>query len=111
MSFYVQFEPIGDQIFRFDTRIYLNACDRRLEGDKECVAAIVVKNPGKAKSGSCIPVWEPLKLDGDNTLPLIRNLFLDAYLKADKPIPTNAFIQVWNLSTSAIMRLGLPLKH
>lgn len=39
----------------------------------------------------------PLILDGDNTLPLIQGLFFDAYTKARKPIPKNAFIQVWNL--------------
>ncbi len=86
-----------DETFRLDTRIYLDACDSPRQDDKECVAAVVVKNPGKATSRSDTRDWEPLILDGDNTLPLIQGLFFDAYAKAGKPIPKNAFIQVWNL--------------
>jgi hypothetical protein len=56
-----------------------------------------MKNPGKATWGSESQAWEPLILDGDNTLPSIQSLFLDAYAKNRKPIPGNAFIQVWNL--------------
>jgi hypothetical protein len=97
LPYYAQFVPVGDHKFRLDTRIYLNVCDSPRQDDKECVAAVVVKNPGKATSGCNPPDWEPLILDGDNTLPSIQNLFLDAYAKACKPIPKNAFIQVWNL--------------
>jgi hypothetical protein len=98
LSYYAQFVPAGDdEKFRLDTRIYLDDCDSRRQDDKECVAAVVLKNPGKATSGSNPPDWEQLILDGDNTLPLIQGIFFDAYAKAGKPIPKNAFIQVWNL--------------
>jgi hypothetical protein len=98
LPYYAQFVPADDQTFRLDTRIYLDACDGPRQDDKECVAAVVVKNPGKATWRSNTHDWEPLILDGDNTLPLIQGLFFDAYAKARKPIPKNAFIQVWNLT-------------
>lgn len=38
---------IGDEIFRYDTRVYLNPIDFP-RGDDICIGAIVGKNPGSA---------------------------------------------------------------
>jgi hypothetical protein len=97
MAYYAQFKPVDNHTFRLNTRIYLSVCDKPSECDKECIAAVVLKNPGKATWRSESQAWEPLILDGDKTLPMIHGLFWDAYAKASKPIPENAFIQVWNL--------------
>jgi hypothetical protein len=97
LPYYAQFVPEGDHTFRLNTRIYLSVCDKPSEHDRECIAAVVLMNPGSATSGSERTDWEPLILDGDKTLPMIHGLFGDAYTKASKPIPENAFIQVWNL--------------
>jgi len=97
MAYYAQFKTVGDHTFRLNTRIYLSVCNEPNEDDKECIAAVVLMNPGSAKPGSERTDWAPLILDGDKTLPMIHGLFWDAYAKASKPIPENAFIQVWNL--------------
>ena len=98
MDYYAQFKT-GDFTFRLNTRIYLSICGKPNEDDKECIAAVVLMNPGSARPqpGSERTGWEPLILDRDSTLPTICGLFWDAYAKASKPIPKNAFIQVWNL--------------
>ncbi|MGA3189442.1 MAG: hypothetical protein ABSF22_20245, partial [Bryobacteraceae bacterium] len=99
MAYYAQFKPVDDHTFRLNTRIYLNVCNKPSEADKECIAAVVLMNPGSARPqpGSERARWEPLILDRDSTLPTIYGLFWDAYAKTSKPIPKNAFIQVWNL--------------
>lgn len=94
MSFYAHFESVAGNTFRFDTRIYLG--EHNIEEDGECVGAIVGKNPGSATS-SQLGVWTQLQLNGDKMLPSVRNRFVDAYQKAGKSTPDNAFVQVWNL--------------
>ena len=61
-----------------------------------CVGAIVAKNPGSAKSRQ-LSVLAPLDLDGDKMLPSVRNRFIDAYKQAEKALPFNSYVQVWNL--------------
>jgi len=94
MAYYARFEPVAGHVFRFDTRIYLGKHDANEDG--ECVGAIVGKNPGSAKPTQ-LGVLAPLNLDGDKMLPSVRNRFVAAYQNAGKSIPTNAFVQVWNL--------------
>lgn len=48
MSYYwAKFKKIDDNIFRFDTRVYLNPTKSPGENDI-CIGAIVGKNPGSA---------------------------------------------------------------
>jgi hypothetical protein len=61
-----------------------------------CVGAIVGKNPGSAIP-KVLNELAPLKLDGDRMLPTVRNRFIDGYKLAQRNIPFNAFVRVWNL--------------
>jgi hypothetical protein len=94
MAYYARFENIENNLFRFDTRIYLGKHDPALSG--ECVGAIVGKNPGSAQPIK-LGLFAPLELDGDKMLPSVRNRFIDAYDEAKIKIPDHAFVQVWNL--------------
>lgn len=94
MHYFARFEPFKEELFRFDTRIYLS--DRPDSGEGRCIAAIVGKNPGSATSGD-LNKLVPIDLNGDKMLPTVRNRFLQAYATADKAIPDGAFIRVWNL--------------
>ena len=94
MCYYARFEKIAGHVFRFDTRIYLGAHDPSAIG--ECVGAIVGKNPGAAQP-KLLDVCAPLQLKGDKLLPYVHNRFVEAYQKSGKVVPTNAFVQVWNL--------------
>ncbi len=94
MEYLARFEKIDGELFRFDTRIYLNGYDSLKNSN--CVGAIVGKNPG-----STIPMtlneFAPLDLDGDKMLPNVRNRFIAGYKLAEKLIPPNSFVRVWNL--------------
>ncbi len=95
MSYYAQFHQESGSTFRLDTRIYLDEHSHS-RTDGTCVAAVVGKNPGSAeplaKGG-----WGKLNLNGDKTLPSIRNRFLAAYRLRNEEPPKDAFVQVWNL--------------
>jgi|HubBroStandDraft_5_1064220.scaffolds.fasta_scaffold205325_2 hypothetical protein len=96
---YARFEPVCGQRFRFDTRVYLDDRSHRLEEKGECVAAIVAKNPGSAKPADAVKpgTWGPIDLNRDGMLPTVRKRLIHAFREASKPVPTNAFVQVWNL--------------
>lgn len=94
MSYCARFEEFDGRLFRFDTRIYLEA---HIPNEPDiCVGAIVGKNPGSAKPTQ-LGVMAELDLDGDKMLPSVRNRFVAAYQKSGVHIPVNAFVQVWNL--------------
>jgi len=95
MSYFARFEAIDGHVFRFDTRIYLDSCTHP-EPDGVCVAAVVGKNPGSARTTS-VGHWGPLRLAGDKLLPSVRNRFLAAYAVAKKTVPNAAYVRVWNL--------------
>lgn len=94
MYYFAQFEKIDGQIFRFDTRVYLQPYQE--EHGSTCVGAIVAKNPGSAIYRE-LGGWAPLELNGDRMLPTVRKRFINVYQKAGKEIPENSFIRVWNL--------------
>jgi hypothetical protein len=96
MSVYAEFHRIGNDSFRFDTRIYLNGAPKSQAGGV-CIAAVIGKNPGSAgpTNGSG---WKAVSLNGDKTLPFIRNRFLDAYDQAGKLPPKLSYVQILNLS-------------
>jgi len=60
-SFWAEFVEIGKDIFRFDTRVYLNRI-RSIESRDPCIGAVVGKNPGSAKSVAVGKGIQPIKL-------------------------------------------------
>ncbi len=95
--YWARFEKIENDIFRYDTRIYLKPIDSPGEDDM-CLGAIVGKNPGSAIANSLDETaLQRIKLDGDKLLPNIKNIFLKAYEKSDISVNENAYIQVLNL--------------
>lgn len=82
---------------RFDTRIYLSANVNPTSSDP-CVGAIIAKNPGSAQpAGGQFNCLVPITLSGDKMLPNVRNRFIAAYQHANKTIPAQAFVRIWNL--------------
>ena len=94
MKYLARFEKIDGELFRFDTRIYLNGYEP--SKNSNCVGAIVGKNPGSAIPKTFNELV-PLELNGDKMLPTVRNCFIDGYNLAKKQIPMNSFVRVWNL--------------
>ena len=92
--FFAQFRQMGNIWIRHDTRIYLSDFnDTRPAG--RCLGAIVGKNPGSAKAAS--EDWGTLRLDGDKMLPNVRNILVQAFARAGKTPPPDAYFQVLNL--------------
>lgn len=92
--FFAEFKQVGSLWIRHDTRIYLSDF-AGTPGRGHCLGAIVGKNPGSAKairSG-----WGPLELDGDKMLPNVRNILVQAFDRAGKASPPNAYFGVLNL--------------
>ncbi len=94
---YARFEERAGQLFRYDTRIYLSDDLEQFEAGGKCVGAVVGKNPGSARPKLTDGRWARLDLAGDKMLPSVRNRFVEAYRRAQKPIPADAYVQVWNL--------------
>lgn len=90
-----------------DTKIYLNGSPSS-QGDGQCVAAIVGKNPGSASAGVVSAGWGSLV--EDNTLRYIGNRFRNAYQIVKRPIPELAYLQVWNLFYLCGKDLDLAIK-
>ncbi len=107
MHYFARFERFDGDLFRFDTRIYLDSVDLDKEG--VCVGAIVGKNPGSASPGELSHLG-PLQLNGDKMLPTVGARFLAAYKKAKMPVPQNAFVRVWNLFYVCNSDLGAALR-
>ena len=93
--YWAKFENIGNNIHRFDTRVYLIEINKPSDNDK-CLGAIVGKNPGSAR-GAISNELIQIDLQGDKLLPTVRNIFENAYKKCAKEIPENSYIQVLNL--------------
>lgn len=111
MSYYwAKFEKIGNNIFRYDTRIYLKTINS--PGDNDiCIGAIVGKNPGSAVAYSPSKNGlQKINLDGDKLLPNMRSIFLKAYQNSNIPIDDNAYIQVLNLMYICDKNLGQAIK-
>lgn len=94
MEYVATFEEVEGVLCRFDTRIYLGSYD--WGKDSICVGAMVGKNPGSAMP-SRLGELVPLELRGDKMLPTVGNRFTEAYALANKQVPPNAFVRIWNL--------------
>jgi hypothetical protein len=94
--FWAEFEKSGKDVFRFDTRIYINPVSKI--GDSYCcIGAVIGKNPGSAKSAAAGSGIQPIILDGDKLLPTVRSIVLKSYREAGIQPPQNGYIQVLNL--------------
>lgn len=94
MEYVARFEKVDGVLCRFDTRIYLGSYNPTK--DSVCVGAMVGKNPGSAMP-SRLGKLAPLELRGDKMLPTVGNRFTEAFSLADKHVPPNAFVRIWNL--------------
>ena len=95
-QFWAEFKKLGNNIFRFDTRIYLDPIDEIKDSDN-CIGAIVGRNPGSAKAGIIGKGMQPIAPDGDKLLPIVRNIVCQAFDMAEIKIPQRGYIQVLNL--------------
>jgi hypothetical protein len=94
-NFWARFEEIDENIYRYDTRIYIKPVNNIQDSDI-CLGAVVGKNPGSAKGEVCVDLKE-INLDGDKLLPTVRNIFIKSYKLANIELPERAYIQVLNL--------------
>ncbi|MFH1729776.1 MAG: hypothetical protein ABIA04_15295 [Pseudomonadota bacterium] len=98
MAFYwAIFKKDGSNIFRFDTRIYLESIAKP-EANDTCIGAIAGKNPGSAKpTDLSISGIQKIKLSNDKLLPNVRSIVEKAYEYSNKTYSRNSYIQVQNL--------------
>lgn len=94
--FWAEFKTLEDDVFRYDTRIYLDPIDKP-EVNDTCIGAIVGKNPGSASSDYLNRGIVPIRLDGDKLLPTVRNIVLKAHANSRIDVPLRSYIQVLNL--------------
>ncbi len=95
VNYWAKFENIENNVYRFDTRVYLKEINNPSNNDI-CLGAIVGKNPGSAR-GVINNKLVQIDMQGDKLLPTVRNIFKKAYVKSGKEIPDNSYIQVLNL--------------
>ena len=95
MAYYwANFKEIDGNLFRFDTRIYLNNITEPQVGDK-CIGAVVGKNPGSAisRESTVIDALVEIELAGDKLLPNVRSIILKSFPE----IKRSQYVQVLNL--------------
>jgi hypothetical protein len=96
-TFWAQFERLGDHLFRFDTRVYLNDVAMCRDSDP-VIGAIVAKNPGSAlPSDRRSNELQPVSLNGGRLLATAYTIVKKAFLRADRHWPETGYVQVFNL--------------
>jgi len=98
MSLYwAKFVSHGSNLFRLDTRIYLQPVAKCGPGDQP-IGAVVGKNPGSARpSDVTTRTLHKLTLANDKLLPTVRSIVVKAYSKAGIEPPDGGYVQVLNL--------------
>jgi hypothetical protein len=94
--FWARFKEVGDNMFRYDTRIYLNEISEP-QSDDLCIGAVIGKNPGSAKPSADRTHLQAISLDGDKMLPTIKNILVAAHHEAALEIGKRDYVQVLNL--------------
>lgn len=95
--YWAEFKQIGEHLFRYDTRVYLNAVDRCMSSDPR-IGAIVAKNPGSARpSDKKVSGIQPIDIGKDKLIPVASSFLWQAYAIANKQPPTRGYVQVFNL--------------
>ena len=100
-NFWACFKIINENLFRFDTRVYLQDIEKPLKDDL-CIGAVIGKNPGSAQPTDIeINELQPIQLERDNFLPTIKSIITKSYrFYGNINIPSdskNRYIQVLNL--------------
>ena len=96
-NFWAKFKIEGSNLYRFDTRIYLNKIKKPEKSDV-CIGAVVGKNPGSAKpSEGKSGKLQKISLDGDKLLPTVRNIIQKSHRRNNSTIPARHYLQVLNL--------------
>jgi len=95
-NYWAEFKQIGEDIFRFDTRIYLEPIDA-IENNDRCIGAVVGKNPGSAQSSSIGNGIQRILLGKDKLLPNVLSIVKKSYEMAKETPPVRGYIQVLNL--------------
>ncbi len=91
--YWARFERNNGNIYRYDTRIYIDSIDEILDTD-ECIGSIVGKNPGSAlPKDDVFDKLSEIDLSNDKLLPTVRNLIR----KGNPNIIGRKYIQVLNL--------------
>ncbi|WP_223550521.1 hypothetical protein [Aestuariivivens sp. NBU2969] len=92
--YWAKFLESNGNLYRINTRIYLNDIQAPLETDK-CIGAVVGKNPGSAKpnENNQLGKLREINLENDKLLPTVRNIIL----KSVDFIKKGDYIQVLNL--------------
>jgi hypothetical protein len=95
--YWATFERRGNDLFRFDTRIYGAPIDRPRRGDRP-LGCVIGKNPGSALPRH----WQddallPIALANDRFLPTVRAVVSRAHAAAGLTWPPGSYVQVLNL--------------
>lgn len=92
--YWAKFIASENQLFRLDTRVYLNDIVEPFETDI-CIGAVVGKNPGSARPGNIISRlgFSEIALSKDKLLPNVRSIVN----KSSNRIWTNEYVQILNL--------------
>jgi hypothetical protein len=98
-AYYGTFKPHllngNPHVFRFDTRVYLHRDPD--PGAGECIAAVIMMNPGAATKPSSLAYGEPGWFEGGRMLQRVRKVFLDAFRELERDPRQDEFIRIWNL--------------
>jgi len=95
---WARFENHNGDIFRINTRVYLQPIEKPSCKEDKCIGAFIGKNPGSAQQTSPnVSELQPIKLGKDKFLPTVRNIMIKAYRVAEKEIIPHSYIQILNL--------------
>ena len=95
--YWAQFEPVGEKLFRFDTRVYLSDVVTCRDCDP-VIGAIVAKNPGSSRpSDPSSRILQEVSLNGGQLLPAIHSVVSKAFARAGQHWPERGYVQVFNL--------------
>ena len=98
--YWAQFENRNGDMFRYDTRVYLQPIIKPSNTDDICIGAIIGKNPGSAQPADFNETTlQPVQLGNDKLLPNVKSILIQAHEKAEIEINNNhnKYIQVLNL--------------
>lgn len=95
-AYWARFEERGSELFRFDTRVYLEPVDRPRSTDRPC-GCIIGKNPGSAVPSAVTGELQAILLQGDHFLPSVRAVVRKAAVASGATIASGTYVQVLNL--------------
>ncbi len=102
-NYWAKFIDSENQLFRLDTRVYLNDIEEPSEADI-CIGAVVGKNPGSARPSPFISRlgFSQINLQNDKLLPNVKSIIANS----SNRVWMNEYIQVLNLFYLCNANLG-----